>query len=82
MPILRLNMDETPVPLHHGTLRGTFFPTKLPKGGLTKGQATKAEMRSYLSYVCLVCDDVTVQPLLPQFVLCRAGLLPAEKLET
>ena len=64
--ILRLNMDETAVCLYQGARRGNVFISRATER-IQHGPL--GARRTYLSHVAFICDDSTIQPLLPQFLI-------------
>ena len=71
VPRLNINMDETSIRLHPDTgigylCKGARRAKRTPKSlvrNLTQGQK-----RGAFTHVALLCDDIDVQPLLPQFL--------------
>ena len=83
-PLLRINLDETRVPFHHSLPRGmqTKRKAKLP-AGLTPRKRKVVQnvglgkQRAGFTHVALICDDVSLQPRLPQILLGNESLFPA-----
>ena len=69
--MLRINLDETSVCLFQGTGKGTvFFSRKRGPPGTEPVQlASTKKRRACLTHVAVVCDNPTLQPLLPQYVI-------------
>ena len=78
--LLRVALDETSV---------AYFDTKKTIGNvfvgrrkkelartLARGRATLRDLRIHLTHVAVVCDDVEIQPLLPQILVIAATVLP------
>ena len=63
---LRLNVDETSIVLNHDDEKGVINKNAQGKVILIP---KKSKKRGSLTHVALVCDDNTVQPLLPQFII-------------
>ena len=81
-PLLLMNLDETGVSLFNGDRKGTV--RRVTKKDLRSRrsqeptqQATRTEMRGQATHVAIICDDASVQPLLPQVVVGDHHLLPA-----
>ena len=83
-PLLRINLDETRVPFHHPLPRGmqTKQKAKLPAG--LKPRRRKVvqnvglrKQRAGFTHVALICDNVSLQPRLPQILLGNESLFPA-----
>ena len=72
--ILRINVDETAICLFQGGGRGNVFVNKNER---CTQQSTLAQRRTYLTHVAFICDDVGVQPHLPQYIVAGARALPA-----
>ena len=81
--LLRLNLDETAV---------AYWDTKKNRGNLYIGgprgvrralraKATLAQLRMHITHVAVVCDDTSIQPLLPQILLVSTHTLPAYKVD-
>ena len=64
--VLRLNLDETYVCLHQGGSKGNVFITK---GVRASRQTARWKRRCGLTHVALICDQVSIQPQLPQFIV-------------
>ena len=63
---LRVNVDETSIVLNHDDEKGVINKNAQGKVILIP---KKSKKRGSLTHVALVCDDNTVQPLLPQFII-------------
>ena len=74
---LLINLDETSIPVsftHTGGNVMLLDPTKnwhWPP----RQRATRAERRSYFTHVGLICNDVAIQPKLPQVLFVGEKLL-------
>ena len=71
-PPLRINMDETSIVLNNDGQKGVVSK------GLAKDVALikkKSRKRGSLTLVALVCDDTSVQPLLPQLIIGNENVL-------
>ena len=81
-PIL-LNMDETACRLWYdpakGVLASQLVALAARRGRVTTG-VTTAQARSVLSLVALLCNDSSIQPRLPQYILGNEHVLPASVL--
>ena len=66
--ILRINLDETSVCLHQQSPRGTLCVSRKVANGLSRN-VPRAHRRCYFSVVAIICDDVDVQRVLPQFLI-------------
>lgn len=69
--ILWLNLDETSVAVHFLGGRGTVVTDRTPGGLASKlgVRASKAALRGAVTHVGLICDNSTLQPLLPQVII-------------
>ena len=79
-PLLLINLDETGVPLFNGDRPGTVVkPTRAVLRASQTGElvqyATTNETRGQATHVALICDDVSVQPHLPQLIIGAHNLL-------
>jgi hypothetical protein len=81
-PLLFLNLDETGVPLFQGDRAGTVRRPK--RKHIVEGRAmeptpftTRRETRAQATHVDVICDDASVQPLLPQILVGDPTTLPA-----
>ena len=75
--ILRINLDETSLPLRPKSLRGHVFARNNEKLG---ERVSKHEQRACFTHVAMVCDDAEAQKLLPQYVVGNEMLLPARRM--
>jgi len=76
--VLRLNLDETAVRFFYKGQRGLT----IMRGGKRKRTANEfvqkagmAEQKKSVTHVCIICDDTTLQPKLPQLVLANEHTL-------
>ena len=83
-PLLRINLDETRVPFHHSLPRGMQTKRKatLPAGLKPRKRKVVqnvglAKQRAGFTHVALICDNVSLQPRLPQILLGNESLFPA-----
>ena len=69
-----LNLDETAVPLEFTHTRGNVIYKEGWKGikNMPKQMANHSTIRCFFTHVGIICDEPTLQPLLPQ-VMCFAG---------
>ena len=67
--ILRLNLDETAVRLYMDPVRGLIVTGAEGPGGKPLRSASRRQQRTCLSHIAIVCDDTSVQPLLPQIIV-------------
>ena len=76
---LRLNFDETSCRLFYETAPGILgsepIASSAHKGFITQ-QVTRRQRRGTLSFLALLCDDPTIQPLLPQIIVGNEHLVP------
>ena len=63
--VVRINVDETCIPLFHGDKMGNVCKPQRTK----TRKVTRAQRRLCFSYVCLICDDTELQRALPQYIL-------------
>ena len=78
--VLRINMDESSFRLWPGVRPGAVARPRQEGRALSRHleqRVSKGAQRGAVSFVAFVCDDPTVQPLLPQFVVGNRHLLPA-----
>ena len=76
-PIIRVNLDETRIPFHHELPRGMQTKRKLnsraprlrPRRRKVVQNVGLAKLRAGFTHVALICDDVSLQPRLPQIML-------------
>ena len=68
-PPLLINMDETALGYHFGGLRGTILRQRADSSAAPVDRASLSDVRGHVSYLASICDDVTVQDLLPQVLL-------------
>ena len=76
---LMLNMDETACRLFYESKPGILATRAIAKSasrGLLSQQAKRGNTRASLSLVALICDDSSIQPKLPQFLLGNEHILP------
>ena len=78
--VLRINMDESSFRMWPGVRPGAVARPREPGRALSRHleqRVSKRAQRAAVSFVAFVCDDATVQPLLPQFVVANKRFLPA-----
>ena len=87
-PLLRINLDETRIPFHHTLPRGMRAKHKktklcglLPRRRKLVQSVGLGKQRSGFTHVALICDDVSLQPRLPQILLGNERLFPAATME-
>ena len=74
---LLLNLDETSVPLTFTHSKGNIMlldDVKKWKDNAYQ-RSSRHEIRSFFTHVGLICDDVAIQPLLPQVIFVSTNLL-------
>ena len=83
-PLLRINLDEIRVPFHHSLPRGMQTKRKatLPAGLKPRKRKVVqnvglAKQRAGFTHVALICDNVSLQPRLPQILLGNESMFPA-----
>ena len=69
---VRLNLDETSIVLNHDEEKGVV--SKNSKGKLIFVKK-KSKKRGSLTHVAVVCDDTSLQPLLPQLIIGNDNVL-------
>ena len=76
--ILRLNLDETSVSLFQGTGRGAvMFDRKRHHPSDEPVQtANRQKRRACMTHVAIICDDLALQPMLPQYVIGNLVVFP------
>lgn len=62
-------MDETSVCLFQGDGKGTVFANKRQPGGQPVQKVAKSKRRCCLTHVGLICDNPTIQAVLPQVIV-------------
>ena len=75
---MNINLDETYVSYHQGLRRGILGVGKymLPEDARPPTQrATRMQLRMGLTHVGIICDNVEVQPLLPQVLIVPDNVL-------
>ena len=87
-PLLRINLDETRIPFHHTLpqgMRAKHKKTKLcgllPRRRKLVQNVGLGKQRSGFTHVAFICDDVSLQPRLPQILLGNERLFPAATME-
>lgn len=65
--LLRLNLDETSLCLHPGRCKGAVFVS--PRAAPPVQRVASGARRCCLTHVGVICDDTSLQPLLPQFII-------------
>ena len=65
---LRINIDETSIPIHQAGPSGNICVSKRRAASLSQ-PVPRSKRRKCMSYVAVVCDDIALQPLLPQFLV-------------
>ena len=64
--LVRINWDETAICLFPGTVKGNLV---IRKEEFPAKAVPKAAKRTYYTHVALICDDASLQDLLPQVVI-------------
>ena len=69
--VLNVNLDETSVPILQTATRGNILAVPRPESGKLHPvlHTARACARANFTHVAMICDDSTVQPLLPQVIL-------------
>ena len=76
--VLRCNLDETSVCVNYDKQRGIIASVKHGDVVLVKEKTSK---RGSLTHVAIICDDTTVQPVLPQFILGNHHILKVHEMQ-
>ena len=74
-----MNMDETACRLFYESKPGILATRAIAQSaakGLVSQQVKKGNTRASLSLVALLCDDTSIQPKLPQFLIGNEHILP------
>ncbi len=83
-PILRINMDETSVCLYPGQVDGNIFARR-PKSSSDKPpprqQVGRAKMRTNFTLCAFLCDNIHLQPYMPQVIIVNDRTVPDRDLE-
>ena len=75
--ILRINLDETSMPLNYDSQKGVVTTAFQKDVVLVDKQSAK---RGSLTHVVMICDDTAIQPLLPQMIIGGERLLRVQDL--
>ena len=80
--ILRLNLDETACKMHYTPPSGLVARDGVNKRRLPQlyQNLKRAQMRSAVSHIALICDNTEIQALLPQYIIGNERLLRVEML--
>ena len=65
---LCINLDETSICVHQPSPRGVICISRSKASELSH-HVPRSARRRYMTYVCIICDDVAMQPLMPQFLI-------------
>ena len=76
-PILRRNLDETNISLNYDYQKGIVTSSTKRSMALVK-KTSKA--RDSLTHAALICDDSSIQPVLPQLIIANHCLLRVKDL--
>ena len=81
---LRINMDETYVPLETDTHQGNVFLKKMNhkfgKGNFARRKVFRSKRRQGFTHVAFICDDPEIQKKLPQILIGRPCVFPKKLL--
>ena len=78
-PVLRLNLDETSVKFWYEPRLGLRrLSSPKPRVGFAR-QASRSQLRRAFTHVAIICDDPTLQPLLPQILLVNERTVTVEQ---
>ena len=80
---LLLNMDETACRLFYDPAKGVLASELVAlaaRRGRVTSSVTRAQTRSVLSLVALLCNDSSIQPRLPQYILGNEHVLQTSAL--
>ena len=64
--LLRLNCDETPICFFQGDGKGNVF---LPPKHRARQNVKAGDCRKYCTHVAFICDDMSIQKVLPQVLI-------------
>ena len=67
--ILRLNLDETSIKLFLPCGRGNIVSLAKGQARRLKQPASRKQMRMCLTFVAIICDEPSIQTILPQIIL-------------
>ena len=69
--VFRMNMDETSICLYQGENKGNVFCHSHKRGhqDAPLQRVSRARLRTCLSHVAFICDDVTMQTVMPQILI-------------
>ena len=76
--LLKINLDETSLRLFQGDGRGIIFASKNCPAPVQS--VTRAKRRSCLTHVAFICDEPSIQPVLPQILIGNETTIPASAL--
>ena len=84
--VLRISLDETSVKFWPstkavGNLYVGFERTRTAAKQAAVSRVSLADARCCMTYVAIVCDDPSIQPLLPQVLICRKHLVRANEVD-
>ena len=75
--VVRVSLDETCVSLLHTGAKGTIM--RCWPGSQERieawAKASRQQLRSSFTHVAMICDDTSLQPLLPQLLVCGQSTL-------
>lgn len=80
--LLRVNLDETAVCLHPGRGKGNIFVTKSQARAGVRQRVPKWKRRCYMTHIGIICDDPSLQAVLPQFIVANERTFQARRLPT
>ena len=80
--VLLLNLDETSIRFWYQPRLGLRSRSgKMPRRGFAR-QASRGQLRKAFSHIAILCDDASLQPLLPQVLLVNERTVTAEMLRS
>ena len=79
--LLRLNLDETSLCVYQGDVKGAVFVSRL-RASTLKQHVPRAKRRRNVTLVATVCDNPSIQHLLPQFIIGNATTFKAKEIDT
>ena len=80
--LLRVNLDETAVCLHPGRGKGNIFVSKSQARAGVRQRVPKWKRRCYMTHIGIICDDPSLQAVLPQFIVANERTFQARRLPT
>ena len=75
--MLKMNLDETSLCVHPGSLRGTLFLPRSRRRDLGQ-RVSRGRRRTNVTLVAIICDDPCIQARIPQFLIANERTFKAK----